>query len=375
MGPRRPPRPRSRRARRVRGRARPVLHARAGDAARTAASRRRSSTTRTRACSTGTSPRPRSRRRSTTPTARRSATRRSPSAPRIPSCRRPTRATSGPAATTPPRASPSAPRAPTSFTVDRHETGSVLGHGRARARVLDGPRGRDLPPSRRAVPRRRARPRRRAAPLVEPFSGDWYTQAKKETTTAIEEPIRVERRLGLELDLRPRAVTEQVVAYQREGDPRQCDARRSSRSTCRRRPSRRRRSGTCPTPEQLDGLERDAEAPRLAPRGRALDDRAPAALGDVRPLGHRRPLDERPLQDTGAPTVFVYDGHPGGVGISERGFEAFEGWVADTATDARRLPVRARLPVVRAVAEVRQPQRARSTRAGRSTLLRRMLDA
>jgi DEAD/DEAH box helicase domain-containing protein len=34
---------------------------------------------------------------------------------------------------------------------------------------------------------------------------------------------------------------------------------------------------------------------------------------------------------TGAPTIFVYDGHPGGVGITERGFEAFEGWVEDTA--------------------------------------------
>ena len=34
---------------------------------------------------------------------------------------------------------------------------------------------------------------------------------------------------------------------------------------------------------------------------------------------------------TGRPTVFVYDGHPGGVGITERGFEAFEGWVEDTA--------------------------------------------
>jgi DEAD/DEAH box helicase domain-containing protein len=34
--------------------------------------------------------------------------------------------------------------------------------------------------------------------------------------------------------------------------------------------------------------------------------------------------------DTRAPTVFVYDGHAGGVGIAERGFEQFEGWVADT---------------------------------------------
>jgi DEAD/DEAH box helicase domain-containing protein len=27
----------------------------------------------------------------------------------------------------------------------------------------------------------------------------------------------------------------------------------------------------------------------------------------------------------------VYDGHPGGVGITERGFAAFESWAADTA--------------------------------------------
>ena len=33
---------------------------------------------------------------------------------------------------------------------------------------------------------------------------------------------------------------------------------------------------------------------------------------------------------TDRPTVFVYDGHVGGVGIAERGFEIFEGWVADT---------------------------------------------
>jgi DEAD/DEAH box helicase domain-containing protein len=36
--------------------------------------------------------------------------------------------------------------------------------------------------------------------------------------------------------------------------------------------------------------------------------------------------------DTGRPTVFIYDGHPGGVGITERGFHQFEGWVADTLT-------------------------------------------
>ena len=41
---------------------------------------------------------------------------------------------------------------------------------------------------------------------------------------------------------------------------------------------------------------------------------------------------------TGAPTIFVYDGHAGGVGITERGFEAFEGWVEDTARMLRGCP-------------------------------------
>ena len=35
---------------------------------------------------------------------------------------------------------------------------------------------------------------------------------------------------------------------------------------------------------------------------------------------------------TGRPTIFVYDGHAGGVGITERGFERFEDWVEDTGT-------------------------------------------
>jgi DEAD/DEAH box helicase domain-containing protein len=41
---------------------------------------------------------------------------------------------------------------------------------------------------------------------------------------------------------------------------------------------------------------------------------------------------------TGRPTVFVYDGHPGGIGIAEHGFEEFEGWVADTERLLRGCP-------------------------------------
>ena len=56
----------------------------------------------------------------------------------------------------------------------------------------------------------------RLTAAVEPFDGDWYTQVKKETETSIVEPLRTERRLGLELAFGRVAVTEHVVAYQRK---------------------------------------------------------------------------------------------------------------------------------------------------------------
>src|SRR5262249_29407388 len=47
---------------------------------------------------------------------------------------------------------------------------------------------------------------------------------------------------------------------------------------------------------------------------------------------------------TGRPTVFVYDGHAGGVGIAERGFDVFPGWVEDTARLLERCPCEAGCP-------------------------------
>ncbi len=34
-------------------------------------------------------------------------------------------------------------------------------------------------------------------------------------------------------------------------------------------------------------------------------------------------------EQTGLPTIFIYDGHPGGIGIARRGYEAFEALVGD----------------------------------------------
>ena len=77
---------------------------------------------------------------------------------------------------------------------------------------------------------------------------------------------------------------------------------------------------------------------------------------------------------TGGPTIFIYDGHPGGIGITRRGFLVFDALVDDAHRPDQRVPVRERLPVVRAVAEVRQPQRA-ALQAGAAEVMGRMLAA
>ena len=76
---------------------------------------------------------------------------------------------------------------------------------------------------------------------------------------------------------------------------------------------------------------------------------------------------------TGAPTVFVYDGYPGGVGIAERGFVAFEGWVADTARLLDGCPCESGCPSC-----VQSPKCGNLNelldKMGALTLLRRMAD-
>jgi DEAD/DEAH box helicase domain-containing protein len=166
--------------------------------------------------------------------------------------------------------------------------------------------------------------------IVEPFGGDWYTQAKKETTTAIEEPLRVERRLGLELSFGRVSVTEQVVAYAKKAV---ADGSTLATVPLELPPTTFDTEAVwfVPRPHQLDGLE---AMPLLLSSLHAAEHSLIAllplwAMCDRWDIGG---LSTNLHLDTGAPTVFVYDGHAGGVGIAERGFEQFEGWVADTVT-------------------------------------------
>jgi DEAD/DEAH box helicase domain-containing protein len=164
--------------------------------------------------------------------------------------------------------------------------------------------------------------------VVEPHTGDWYTQVKKETDTAVEEPLRVEARCGLQLTFGRVSVTEQVVAYQRKGIRDQATIATIALDLP---PTVFETEAVwyVPTSDQLEGLE---AMPLLLSALHAAEHSMIAllplwAMCDRWDIGG---LSTNIHPDTGAPTVFVYDGHPGGVGISERGFEQFEGWVADT---------------------------------------------
>jgi DEAD/DEAH box helicase domain-containing protein len=165
--------------------------------------------------------------------------------------------------------------------------------------------------------------------LVTPYSGDYYTQAKKDTNTAIEESLRTERRCGLELSFGRISVTEQVIAYQKKSVRDQStletvdlDLPETSFET--------EAIWYLPEPEQLEGLE---QMPRLLGTLHAAEHSMIAllplwAMCDRWDIGG---LSTNIHFQTNRPTVFIYDGHSGGVGITERGFNAFEGWVADTA--------------------------------------------
>ena len=178
--------------------------------------------------------------------------------------------------------------------------------------------------------------------VVEPFAGDWYTQAKKETMTQIVEPLRNEHRLGLDLWFGRIEVTEQVIGYERKTVAGQ---ERIELVALDLPPTT---FGTeaiwfLPDPHHLAELD---EMPRLLGTLHAAEHALIAllplwAMCDRWDIGG---LSTNVHPQTGRPTVFVYDGHPGGVGIAERGFEQFEGWVADTAALLRGCPCTAGCP-------------------------------
>jgi DEAD/DEAH box helicase domain-containing protein len=208
--------------------------------------------------------------------------------------------------------------------------------------------------------------------LVEPFRGDYYTQAKKETTTAIEEELRAERELGLDLSFGRVSVTEQVIAYQRksirDGTTIELVPLLMPETTFETEAV-----WFVPGPDLLEGLER---MPTLLSTLHAAEHSLIAmlplwAMCDRWDIGG---LSTNLHFQTGRPTVFVYDGHAGGVGISDRGFDVFPGWVEDTMRLLERCPCEAGCPSC-----VQSPKcgnlNEHLDKHGALTLLQRMLGA
>jgi len=206
--------------------------------------------------------------------------------------------------------------------------------------------------------------------LVRPASVDWYTQVKKETETTIEEPLRVERRLGVDLHFGRVSVSEQVVAFARKAirDGATLDV----------------------VPMLMPETTFETEAVWFSPEPALLEDldRMPLLLGTLHAAEHTLiallplwamcdrwdigGLSTNVHYQTGAPTIFVYDGHAGGVGITARGFASFEGWVEDTTRLLQSCPCTAGCPSC-----VQSPKCGNLNemldKAGARTLLERML--
>ena len=171
--------------------------------------------------------------------------------------------------------------------------------------------------------------------IVDVFEGDWYTQPKKETMVYVE-AVGAQRRLGpcdsspAELHFGAVAVTEQVIAYQRKS--------LTDHSVIDLVPLDLPEQNF-PTQALWYVLEDELAGPRvLAPE---------VLLGALHATEHSQ-IAVLPLLamcdrwdigglstnihfQTGLPTIFIYDGHPGGVGIARRGYDEFERLVADAA--------------------------------------------
>ncbi len=244
---------------------------------------------------------------------------------------------------------------PDVFSVVEAESGSVLGaveHEKAYSTVHEGAIYLHLGEQYRVV----ALDLASRSAIIEPFTGDYYTQAKKESDDRDRadpprrEPARARPRV------RPRQRHRAGGRLPEEVDPRPGDDRaRASRPP--RDDVRNRGRLVRPGARTTRGPRADADPARDPARRRARDDRHPAALGDVRPLGHRRALDEHPLPDRPADDLRLR--RPRRRRRDHRAWlRRLRGLGRGHGAHARGLPLRGRLPLVRAVPEVREPERA-----------------
>jgi len=224
---------------------------------------------------------------------------------------------------------------PESFAIVEVSSGELLGSteaARAHSTVHQGAvymhLGRSYEVAELDLERRRA--------LVTPFAGDWYTQPKRTTDTEIVRLLDRRETLGVRLSFGEVSVTDTVLAYQRRrlADHAQLDLFALELP---------------PVSFSTQALWFELPAREGAPS--ELDDVLPidALLGSLHATEHAQ-IAVLPLiamcdrwdigglstnfhPQTGVPTIFLYDGHPGGIGIARTAFARFE----ELCEDARRL--------------------------------------
>src|SRR5829696_1742316 len=163
--------------------------------------------------------------------------------------------------------------------------------------------------------------------LVRPFEGDWYTQAKRETDMHITRLDDRREWLGVTLSFGTVLVTEQVVAYQ---------SRRLSNHEVLDLVALDLPSTSFATQALWYELPGEIVSPEL-PLDQLLGALHAAEHAQIAVLPLLAMCDRWDIgglstnyhPQTGVPTIFIYDGHPGGIGITRRGFLAFDALVDD----------------------------------------------
>jgi DEAD/DEAH box helicase domain-containing protein len=238
---------------------------------------------------------------------------------------------------------------PNSFAIVDVSSGELLGSteaARAHTTVHDGAiyihQGRSYEVQQLDLQQRRA--------LVAPFDGDYYTQPKSHTDTDIVRLLDRRTALGVTLSFGEVSVTETVLAYQRRrlSDHAQVDIFALDLPPTSF-PTQALWFELPVTPWNCETVNHSSTA---------ADDALPLAgdsvplevlLGSLHAAEHAQ-IAVLPLiamcdrwdigglstnfhPQTGCPTIFIYDGHPGGIGIARTAFARFE----ELCEDARRL--------------------------------------